>query len=99
MHRSVAGVACAAPVAAVTTSLLMYKRAMASLQGPSHRRADPPVPCQDAGFTDTLPNGMVAIVVSDGAGSSRLSHLASQHCVNTLFSLLQRADLDADTRT
>jgi len=72
----------------------MYKSAKASIQGPSHRRSDPPIPCQDAGFSGTLPNGMVAIVVSDGAGSSRLSHLASELCVNTLFSVLQRTDLD-----
>jgi hypothetical protein len=72
----------------------MNKSAKASIQGPSHRRSDPPIPCQDAGFSGTLPNGMVAIVVSDGAGSSRLSHLASELCVNTLFSVLQRTDLD-----
>ncbi len=41
---------------------------------------------------------MVAIVVSDGAGSSRLSHLASAHCVNTLFGLLQQDGLDAFIR-
>jgi hypothetical protein len=62
----------------------MYSLAATVVQGHSHKRADPPVPCQDAGRGFFLPNGYPAIVVADGAGSSSASHLASAFCVEKL---------------
>lgn len=69
-----------------------FKLSQARIQGLSHKRANPPIPCQDFGKAGILPNGFHVIIISDGAGSSRLSHVASEYCVNTLFSNLQIFD-------
>ena len=72
-----------------------FSMAFTSVQGHSHKKADPPIPCQDAGKGGILPNGWAVLIVSDGAGSSKNSHIASAFCVDTLYSLLQVADLTA----
>jgi hypothetical protein len=61
-----------------------YHLAYACVQGHSHRKSDPPVPCQDACMGLTLSNGWPVAIVSDGAGSSSLSHLASDFCVRRI---------------
>lgn len=61
-----------------------YQMASACVQGHSHRKSDPPVPCQDACKGLTLSNGWPVVIVSDGAGSSTFSHLASDFCVRRL---------------
>ena len=63
---------------------MYHHLAAAVVQGHSHKRTDPPVPCQDAGRGFFLPNGYPTIVVADGAGSSAASHLASAFCVEKL---------------
>lgn len=61
-----------------------YHLASACVQGHSHRKSDPPVPCQDACMGLNLSNGFPVVIVSDGAGSSAFSHLASGFCVQRL---------------
>ena len=69
-----------------------YKIAQTSIQGLSHKKNDPAIPCQDAGKSGILDNGLSIIIVSDGAGSSKLSHIASDFCVNSLYSKLNETD-------
>jgi hypothetical protein len=81
-------------------SSFSFKLTQARVQGHSHKKSTPPIPCQDFGKAGILPNGNQVIIVSDGAGSSKLSHIASEFCVNTLFSNLQAydfSDLKPDT--
>ena len=66
-----------------------YHLASACVQGLSHRKSDPPVPCQDACRGLTLTNGYPVAIVSDGAGSSAFSHLASYFCVRTLSEICE----------
>lgn len=54
---------------------------------------EPPIPCQDAGRSGILSNGWHVLIVSDGAGSSSHSHIASDFCVSRLHTLLEEADL------
>jgi len=61
-----------------------FQLATACVQGHSHLKSVPPVPCQDACLGLVLPNGYDAIIVSDGAGSSAASHRASDFCVRRL---------------
>jgi hypothetical protein len=70
-----------------------FGMAFTSVQGHSHKKADPPIPCQDAGKGGFLHNGWPILIVSDGAGSSKHSHIASSYCVGALFNHLQQADL------
>ncbi len=72
-----------------------FVHAQACIQGLSHKKADPPIPCQDAFRTGILPNGFVVIITSDGAGSSACSDIASNYCVNTLYECIQRLDWTA----
>lgn len=69
-----------------------FKLSQTRVQGLSHKKAKPPIPCQDYGKAGILSNGFHVILVSDGAGSSKLSHVASEFCVNTLYSHLQVFD-------
>ncbi|MFN5909920.1 MAG: protein phosphatase 2C domain-containing protein [Bacteroidota bacterium] len=69
-----------------------FKLSRSIVQGHSHKKSTPPIPCQDYGRAGVLSNGYHVIIVSDGAGSSRLSHVASEFCVNTLYSYLQVFD-------
>lgn len=77
-----------------------FKVSYTSIQGKSHKKMDPQIPCQDAfkydklkigGFKRLLslkkPLNLYVSVVSDGAGSSTFSHLASNFCVNRLLEL------------
>ena len=73
----------------------LFKVAKTSIQGHSHKKSDPPIPCQDAGTCGDLPNGFQVIIVSDGAGSSRMSHIASDFCVHTLYKLLEQTDFSS----
>ncbi len=68
--------------------------AFTSVQGHSHKKANPPIPCQDAGKGGILPNGWPILIVSDGAGSSKNSHLASAYCVEALYNHFYQADLN-----
>jgi hypothetical protein len=70
----------------------VFKLSQARVQGHSHKKSVPAIPCQDFGRAGILPNGFHVIIVSDGAGSSALSHVASEFCVNTLYSNLQVYD-------
>jgi len=72
---------------------MAFKLGQVSVQGHSHKKSKPSIPCQDAGIGGFLSNGNHVIVVSDGAGSSKQSHQASNFCVNYLFKLLQSIDL------
>jgi hypothetical protein len=74
------------------TSTVEFKLTQARVQGNSHKKSTPSIPCQDFGKAGILPNGDYVIIVSDGAGASKLSHIASEFCVNTLFSNLQLFD-------
>ena len=53
-----------------------------SVVGHSHLRLRPPVPCQDASLVSTDPRPIA--MVSDGAGSSKLSHVGSESIVHGL---------------
>jgi len=69
-----------------------FKLSQTRVQGHSHKKATPPIPCQDNGKAGILSNDYHVLLVSDGAGSSKLSHVASEFCVNTLYSYLQVVD-------
>ncbi|MFN5937723.1 MAG: protein phosphatase 2C domain-containing protein, partial [Sphingobacteriales bacterium] len=69
-----------------------YKIAQVIIQGHSHKKSDPIIPCQDFGKAGTLNNGFHVIIVSDGAGSSKYSHIASEFCVNTLYTNVEIKD-------
>lgn len=77
-----------------------FKVSWTSIQGKSHKKMETQIPCQDAfkfekitksGFKDLLnfkePISFSISIVSDGAGSSTYSHLASHFCVNRLLEL------------
>jgi len=74
------------------TSTVVFKLTQARVQGHSHKKSNPAIPCQDFGRAGILSNGCHVIIVSDGAGSSKLSHIASEYCVNMLFANLQVFD-------
>ncbi len=81
------------PATAIPTKdAIHFNLSQARVQGHSHRKSNPPIPCQDYGKGAVLSNNYHVIIVSDGAGSSKLSHVASEFCVNTLFSYLQVFD-------
>lgn len=67
--------------------------AFSSVQGPSHRKSEPQVPCQDAARTLHLDNGCWVVAVSDGAGSSAFSHDASRFCTDEIIRLVAEMDL------
>ncbi len=71
---------------------LRLKLTQARVQGHSHKKMEPAIPCQDAGKGGILSNGFPYIIVSDGAGSSKQSHIASDFCVNRLFFHLESID-------
>ena len=74
------------------TSTVEFKLTQTRIQGHSHKKSNPAIPCQDFGKAGILPNGYHIIIVSDGAGSSKLSHIASEFVVNTMYSNLQVFD-------
>ena len=66
------------------------KFAISSVQGPAHKKAQPEVPRQDCATCFVI-NGENCIgIVSDGAGSSQKSHIASDFCVEKLAKVVKR---------
>lgn len=64
------------------TNAREWRGILATTTGRSHLRSQPPVPCQDA--AKVILQNYPAILVADGAGSARLSHLGSQSVVEAL---------------
>lgn len=62
-----------------------YQVAWACVQGKAHRKTNPPTPCQDSCIHGSLTEQIQVAIVSDGAGSSQNSHLASSFCVKRLY--------------
>lgn len=58
--------------------------------GLSHRNANPPMPCQDAATSVSLPHPV--LIVADGAGSAALSEVGSEAVVRGLARLLNTLD-------
>lgn len=77
-----------APTAMPTLSPLSMKwHAVAeSVVGLSHRRMLPPMPCQDASSAAVSPRS--TLIVCDGAGSAKQSHIGAQNLVQSLNRLL-----------
>ncbi len=50
----------------------------ASAIGKSHLQSNPPIPCQDSHYYQTIGNGWGIAVSCDGAGSAKNSHLGSK---------------------
>jgi hypothetical protein len=89
-----------------------FKLSYTSIQGKSHKKMDPQIPCQDAFKCDTIkiggfkrlinlkkPLSFNISVVSDGAGSSTYSHLASSFCVNRLLELCKSRSISIEKLT
>lgn len=67
--------------------------AKASVQGQSHRKQLPQIPCQDAARIYRFDNGNWVLALSDGAGSSAFSHDASSFCTDEIIRLVSEKDL------
>ena len=89
-----------------------FKVSWACVQGKSHKKMDPQIPCQDAFKYEKITNGgfkkllsfkkpisFSISIVSDGAGSSTYSHLASNFCVNRLLELCKSRSLAIEELT
>ena len=66
------------------------KFAIGSVQGPAHKKAQPEVPRQDSGVCFLVNDDNCIGIVSDGAGSSKNSHIASNLCVLKLAEVVKR---------
>jgi hypothetical protein len=66
------------------------KFATGSAQGPAHKKSQPEVPCQDSGVCFLVNDDNCVGIVSDGAGSSKNSHIASNFCVIKLAEVVKR---------
>lgn len=53
-----------------------------SLPGKSHLKVSPPIPCQDDAYAAVLPSPV--IIVCDGSGSSKLSHIGANKVIENL---------------
>jgi hypothetical protein len=73
------------------------KFAIASVQGSAHRKAQPEVPKQDSGICFLLENDYQVGIISDGAGSSKYSHIASEFCITCLKEIITRDFIKIDT--
>ena len=62
-----------------------FQVAWACVQGKAHKKSQPPTPCQDSCTYGNLTDGIQVAIVSDGAGSSANSHLASSFSVKRLY--------------
>ena len=71
---------------------MQFKSAKTVITGSAHLRTNPKTPCQDHADSRRLANGLVASVVSDGAGSSSHSELASRFCVERIMTALEEID-------
>lgn len=89
-----------------------FKVSWTCIQGKSHKKMEPQVPCQDAFVFEKVSNGGIKkfltfskpiifsiSIVSDGAGSSKYSHLASSFCVNRLLELCKSRILEIEELT
>jgi hypothetical protein len=89
-----------------------FKVLCTSIQGKSHKKMEPQIPCQDAFKYEKITNGgfkkllsfkkpisFSISIVSDGAGSSTNSHLASSFCVNRLLELCKSRSLAIEELT
>ena len=89
-----------------------FKVSWTSVQGKSHKKMEPQIPCQDAFKFEKITNGSFKkllsfkkpvsfniSIVSDGAGSSTYSHLASNFCVNRLLELCKSRSLAIEELT
>jgi hypothetical protein len=89
-----------------------FKVSWTSVQGKSHKKMEPQIPCQDAFKFEKITNGSFkkllsfkkpvsfnVSIVSDGAGSSTYSHLASDFCVNRLLELCKSRSLAIEELT
>jgi hypothetical protein len=89
-----------------------FKVSWTSVQGKSHKKMEPQIPCQDAFKFEKITNGSFKkllsfkkpvsfniSIVSDGAGSSTYSHLASDFCVNRLLELCKSRSLAIEELT
>jgi hypothetical protein len=66
------------------------KFAISSVQGPAHKKAQPEIPKQDSGVCFLVNDDNCIGIVSDGAGSSKNSHIASNLCVLKLAEVVKR---------
>jgi hypothetical protein len=66
------------------------KFAIGSVQGPAHKKSQPEVPRQDSGVCFLVNDDNCVGIVSDGAGSSKNSHIASNLCVIKLAEVVKR---------
>jgi serine/threonine protein phosphatase PrpC len=71
----------------------LWRVAAASVVGVSHQTTG--TPCQDAHAVSVLPNGLLVVAVSDGAGSATHSDLGSQSAVRTALASLATLQADA----
>ncbi len=76
----------------INTEKPLFKLSYTKIQGHSHKKSNPPIPCQDSGLGGVLQNGFEYIIVSDGAGSSKQSHVASDFCVKRLSHYVDKID-------
>lgn len=89
-----------------------FKVSYTSIQGKSHKKMAPQIPCQDAFKYDKIkigglkrlfslkkPLSFNVSIVSDGAGSSSYSHLASSFCVNRLLELCKSRSIAIEELT
>ena len=89
-----------------------FKVLCTSIQGKSHKKMEPQIPCQDAFKYEKITNGgfkkLLSLkkpisfsisIVSDGAGSSTYSHLASNFCVNRLLEICKSRSLAIEELT
>ncbi len=69
---------------------MIWQAVHESAVGLAHRRATPPLPCQDASASMTQPR--LGLFVADGAGSAALSEVGSQTAVTALRRLCLSLD-------
>lgn len=53
--------------------------------GKSHSQANPPIPCQDNSYFESLDEKWQLAIVCDGAGSAKMSHIGSKQISNNIL--------------
>jgi len=66
------------------------KFALSSVQGLAHQKAQPIIPRQDSAACFVINDEICVGIVSDGAGSSKNSHIAANLCVEKLAEVVKR---------